>query len=185
MSHWKRPWYWERLKARGEGDDRGWDGWMVSPTRWTWVCVSSRSWWWTGKPSARQSMGLQKVWHDWATELNFLACNLPPRHHLLFRLFNKYPVRTSCVCWALCSMQDARTYYGPVICLRIDRNLSQLIFIKPSEIAKVGFPGGASGKKKKKKTHPPANAGDLRVSGSIPGSGRSPGRGHDNTLQCT
>ena len=44
------PWCWERVKAGGEGDDRGWDGWMASPTRWTWVCVGSRSWWWTGKP---------------------------------------------------------------------------------------------------------------------------------------
>ena len=45
----KRPWCWERLKA-GEGDDRGWDGWMALPTWWTWVWTSSGSWWWTGKP---------------------------------------------------------------------------------------------------------------------------------------
>ena len=50
LTHWKRPWCWERLKAGGEGDDRGWDGWMASSTRWTWVWASSRSWWWTGKP---------------------------------------------------------------------------------------------------------------------------------------
>ena len=50
LTHWKRPWCWERLRARGEGDDRGWDGWMASPNLWTWVWVSSRSWWWTGKP---------------------------------------------------------------------------------------------------------------------------------------
>ena len=49
--HWKRSWCWERLKAGGEGDDRGWGGWMASPTRWTWVWASSRNWWWTGKPS--------------------------------------------------------------------------------------------------------------------------------------
>ena len=48
-THWKRPWCWERLKV-GEGDDRGWDGWMASPTRWTRVWVISRSWWWTGRP---------------------------------------------------------------------------------------------------------------------------------------
>ena len=47
----KRPWCWERLKAGGEGDDRGWDGWMASSTQWTWVWVNSRSWWWTGRPS--------------------------------------------------------------------------------------------------------------------------------------
>ena len=50
LTHWKRPWYWERLKAEGEGKDRGWDDWMASPTWWTWVWASSRSWWWTGKP---------------------------------------------------------------------------------------------------------------------------------------
>ena len=72
LTHQKRPWCWERLKMGGEGDNRGWDGWMASPTRWTWVWVSSRSWWWTGKPSVLQSMGLQRVVHDWATELNWI-----------------------------------------------------------------------------------------------------------------
>ena len=71
MSHWKRPWSWERLKAGGEADDRGWDGWMASPTRWTWVWASSGSWWWTGKPGMLHSTGLQRVRHDWATELNW------------------------------------------------------------------------------------------------------------------
>ena len=61
---------WERLKARGEGDTRGWDGWIKSPTRWTWIWASSKSWWWTGKSSMQQSIGLQRVRHDWATELN-------------------------------------------------------------------------------------------------------------------
>ena len=66
----KRPWCWERLKAGGEGADRGWDGWMASPTRWTWVWVNSGSWWWTGRPGVLQSMGSQRIGHDWATELN-------------------------------------------------------------------------------------------------------------------
>ena len=68
--HRKRPWCWERLKAGGEGDDGRWDGWMASPTRWTWVWVSSGSWSWTGRPGLLQSMELQRVGHDWATELN-------------------------------------------------------------------------------------------------------------------
>ena len=55
-THLKRPWCWERLKA-GEGDDRGWDGWMASPTQWTWAWVDSGSWWWTGRPGVLQSMG--------------------------------------------------------------------------------------------------------------------------------
>ena len=69
LTHWKRPCCWKRLKAGGEGDDRGWDDWMASPTRRTWVWVSSRSWWWTGKPCMLQSMGLQRVKYYWETKL--------------------------------------------------------------------------------------------------------------------
>ena len=61
----------DRLRAGGNGDDRGWDGWMASLTQWTWVWVSSESWWWTGRPSVLRFMGLQRVGHDWATELNW------------------------------------------------------------------------------------------------------------------
>ena len=57
------------LGAGGEGDDRGWDGWMASLTRWTWVSVNSGSWWWTGKPGVLQFMGSQRAGHDWATDL--------------------------------------------------------------------------------------------------------------------
>ena len=70
LTHWKRPWFWDRLRAGGEGDDRRWDGWMASPTWWTWVWTSSKSWCWTGKPGVLQSMGLQRVGHNWVTELN-------------------------------------------------------------------------------------------------------------------
>ena len=73
LTHLKRPWFWERLKVGGKGDDRGWDGWMASPTRWTWVWVSSGRWWWTGKPGVLQPMGSQRVRHDWVTELNSLS----------------------------------------------------------------------------------------------------------------
>ena len=52
-------------------DDRGWDGWMASPTQWTVIWVSSRSWWWTGRPGVLWSMGLQTARYDWATELNW------------------------------------------------------------------------------------------------------------------
>ena len=70
MTHWKRPWCWEGLGA-GEGDDRGWDGWMASLTWWTWVWVNSGSWWWTGRPGVLQFMGSQSRTrlNDW-TELN-------------------------------------------------------------------------------------------------------------------
>ena len=78
LTSWKRPWCWERLRAGGEGGNRGRDGWMASLTQWAWVWVSSRSWWWTGKPGVLQSMGLQSwTWlSDW-TELNIqLYCSL-------------------------------------------------------------------------------------------------------------
>ena len=66
LTPWKRPWSWERLKAGGEGDNRGWDGWMASLTQCTWVWVNSRNWRWTGWLGVLQSMGLQRVGHDWA-----------------------------------------------------------------------------------------------------------------------
>ena len=71
LTYWKRPWCWERLKAGEEGEDRGWDGWMASPNQWTWVWVNSGSWWWTGRPGMLQSLGLQKIGHDWVIELNW------------------------------------------------------------------------------------------------------------------
>ena len=61
---------WERLKAGGEGDNRGWDGWMASPTQWTWVWVGSGSWWWTGTPGMLQSIGSQRVTTE---QLNWAA----------------------------------------------------------------------------------------------------------------
>ena len=73
-THLKRPWCWERLRAGGGGDDRGWDSWMASPTQWTRVWVNSGCWWWTGRPGVLWFMGLQRVsdlqrLSDW-TELN-------------------------------------------------------------------------------------------------------------------
>ena len=72
LTHWKRPWCWEGLGAGGEGDDRGWDGWMASLTRWT-VWVNSGSWWWTGRPGVLRFMGSQRVGHDWE-RLNWSMC---------------------------------------------------------------------------------------------------------------
>ena len=74
QTHWKRTWCWARLKT-GEGDDRGWEGWMASPARWTWVWAGSRSWWCTGKPGVLQSMGLQRAGCDWP-ELRVLEDSL-------------------------------------------------------------------------------------------------------------
>ena len=71
LTHWKRLWHWEGLGAGGEGDDRGWDGWMASLTRWTWVSVNSGSWWWAGRPGGCDSWGRKEsdtterlIWSD-------------------------------------------------------------------------------------------------------------------------
>ena len=71
LTHWKRPWCWEGLGTGGEGDDRGWDDWMASPTWWTWVWANSGSWWWTGRPGVLRFMGSQRVGHNWVIELNW------------------------------------------------------------------------------------------------------------------
>ena len=91
LTHWRRPWCWEGLGAGGEGGDRGWDGWMASLTRWTWVWVNSMSWWWTGRPGVLWFMGSQRVRHKWVTELNWTegilslsqtqSQMLEPNHH--------------------------------------------------------------------------------------------------------
>ena len=75
-THWKRLWCWEGLGSGGEGDDWGWDGWMVSLTWWMWVWVNSGRWWWTGRPGVLRFVASQRVRHNWATELNWTELNL-------------------------------------------------------------------------------------------------------------
>ena len=69
----EKPWCWERLKVGEEGDNRGWDGWVASPTQWTWVWVNSGSWWWTGRPGVLQSMGVTKS-QTWLSNWTELTC---------------------------------------------------------------------------------------------------------------
>ena len=91
LTHFKRPWCWERLMAGGEGDSRGWDSWMASPAQWTWVWVNSWSWWWTGRPGVLWFMGSQRVGHDWVTELNCIsALVLDLSYILLLHLYYFY-----------------------------------------------------------------------------------------------
>ena len=103
LTDWKRLWCWEGLGAGGEGDDRGWDGWMASLTRWMWVWVNSESLWWTGRPGVLWFMGSQRVGHDWATELNWTIkiylCTFP----LLFKIYLMSDQVT-------CSWSSSRTY---------------------------------------------------------------------------
>ena len=92
LTYLKRPWCWERLKVGGEGDDRGWDCWMASPIQRTWVWVNSRSWWWTERPGVLQSMGSQRIGHDWATDLIWsllftAICKASPGSHFAFLPF--------------------------------------------------------------------------------------------------
>ena len=81
-----------KIEVRRRGDDRGWDGWMASPTLWTWVWASSGSWWWTGKPGALQSMGLQRVRHDWVTELNWIDIYQLTNLSILKEINPEYPL---------------------------------------------------------------------------------------------
>ena len=90
LTHWERPWSYKRLNAGGERDNRGLYGWMVSWTWWAWIWANSRSWWRTGKPGVLQSMGSQRVRHDWETELNwYLAFQLTKSSKECLKFFCK------------------------------------------------------------------------------------------------
>ena len=92
LTHWKRLWCWEGLWAGGEGDNRGWDGWMASLTWWAWVWVNSGSKWWTGRPGKLRFMGSQRVGHNWVTELNWILSSLSPKLCSIFE--NQKPIIT-------------------------------------------------------------------------------------------
>ena len=102
LTHWKRPWFWERLRAGGEGDDRGEDGWMASPTQWTWIWEDSGSWWWTRRPGVLRFMGSQRVGHDWVTELNWTDATF---------ISVKQSFWSSTIWLALCRYQKLRGEY--------------------------------------------------------------------------
>ena len=93
LTHCKRSWCWARLKAWGNGDDRGWDGWRASLTRWTWVWSSSGSWWSTGSPGMLHSIGLQRVTHDWATVLYIYFPRIKSPTLILTQVWKKTPER--------------------------------------------------------------------------------------------
>ena len=76
LTPWKRLWCWERLRAGGEGDNRGWGGWMVSSNQWTWVWATSGRQWRTGRPGILQFMGLLRVGHDLVTEQQWTATKI-------------------------------------------------------------------------------------------------------------
>ena len=152
LTHWKRPWCWERLKAGGEGGNRGWGGWMASPTPWTWVWANSRRQWRTGKPDMLQSIGSPRVRHDFVTEqgnLNTLKYTFkytfdPNLQKILF--FN-YLVSYYCYN-TLPPVQCLKT--TPIYDLKVleDRRATnattaQLLQTSQAEIKVLLFPGGS------------------------------------------
>ena len=128
LTRLKRTWWWERLRARGEGDNRGWDSWMASPTQGTWVWVNSWSWWWTGRPGVVQSMGSQRVRYDWATELNLfwvkLCCSV--RQWFSFFIFHVDIQFPNIICWRYGSFPIKWSWYP---CWRLSDHICKDLFL--------------------------------------------------------
>ena len=180
----ERPWCWEGLGAGGEGDDRGWDSWIASWTRWTWVWASSGSWWWTGKPGVLQSMGLQRVGHNWANELtdwlrytiyegagtpkNFLCSVLCSQ---LQRPENWWFEKLSFSWWLTHKWWNKR--FWPRVCCPFT-----FLFLKKTFLVwKLQASHVLSGKESA------SSVGDGIEAGSIPDLESSPGLGNGNPLQ--
>ena len=119
----KRPWCWERLRAGGEGDNRGWNGWMASLTQWTWVWVGSGSWWWTGRPGVLRFMGSQRVGHDWATELNWTELNWNSAEilHKINWHRNTYLIIEI---WSIKRSRESKTFFDAQYFLSILQNMT-------------------------------------------------------------
>ena len=97
LTHWKRSWCWERLKAGGEGGDKRWDGWIALPTQWKWVWVNSRRWWRTGKSGMLQFMRSQRVRHDWVNEQQInKQCGCSELHNMQLSLFKDDALKSAC-----------------------------------------------------------------------------------------
>ena len=160
--------------AGGEGDNRGWDGWMASLTRWMWVWVNSGSWWWTGRPSVLRFMGSQRVGYDWATELNWNPqLKNPVRKdantfiHFIFLTGNhklcyqenihslKYFFKLSILYWSIAGQQTflvAQLVKNPPA-IHPGGFPSWEASLEKGELPTLillGFPGGSEGRKKKK-----------------------------------
>ena len=145
LTHWKRPWCWERLGAGGEGDNRGWDGWIASLTWWTWVWVDSRSWWWTGRPGVLQFMGSQRVRHDWETELNWTELIAPIREadalHQTSLITAEFPLvsrdcssgsfqrKSTVLGWLVDASLSLAYSYWPVDLILMKRKVVSLVYI--------------------------------------------------------
>ena len=111
----------QRLNTGWEGDNRGWDGWMTSPTQWAWVWVDSRSWWWTGRPGMLQSMGSERIGHDWVTELNYSNPykNFKKKEHCQTSFFNK--ASTTIIKSQIRTPQEKN--YRPILLMNIEAKI--------------------------------------------------------------
>ena len=130
LTHWKRPWCWEGLGAGRDGDNRGWDGWMASLTRWTWVWVNSGSWWWTRRPGVLWFTGSQRVRHNWVTELDWTE---PDPRNIMDHTKTKYksteevPASTSkvrTILGRLCSQTIISQEQLQKVCLPVNHDFS-------------------------------------------------------------
>ena len=176
LTHWKRPWCWERLRAGGEGDDREWDGWLASPTQWTWIWVDSDSWWCTGRPGVLQSMGSPRVKHDSETKLNWISFCYT-LHEISNSQHNKQGQYWDAdYKWdaLTCRSKKQRILWTKYQISTIMMSTPFLVEISGSESIVSGFPGCLVVK------NLPASAGDASL---ISGSERSPGGGNGNPLQ--
>ena len=126
LTHWKRPWCWERLKAGAEGDDRGWHGWMTSLTQWTWVWVNSGSWWWAGRPGMLPAVhGVAKSWRQLShwTELNWTEPRVRSR--------TRRPVTKWLTVWAWPEFEQSWQKTRERACSWIFANLGSNYWLRP------------------------------------------------------
>ena len=128
-----RPWCWQRLKAGGEGDDRGWDGWTASLTQWPWVGASSGRWWKTGKPGVLQSMGSQTVRHDWAIEPQQCAFQIPASVSTHFHQHESSPTKNTPLPSFSYNMMISNLPFVPILVdNRDDQPLSSTSYLTPT-----------------------------------------------------
>ena len=134
LTHLKRPRCWERLRAGGEGDYRGWDGWTASLTQWTWVWVDSGSWWWAGKPGMLWFMGLQRVGHDWATELKWTELRTQNCRNYGPQLCLRVLICPSLYSWKVCLWDLNGALYDPKACRASIQHSCSALLIFPQLI---------------------------------------------------
>ena len=179
LTHLKRPWCWERLRAGGEGNNRGWDGWMASPTQWTWVWINSRSWWWTGRPGVLRVMGLQSPTQlsNW-TKLN--KCRALSYVHWEQKGRWNGRIKVYFLRQSIQSQNIIKTVrYGRQLLLTFKKcrwNIQQ-IFVGSYHYTKASLVAHWKDSA--------CYVGATEDRGLIPWLGRSPGGGHGNRLQCS